>query len=101
MHAQNFIIDQCSDRQTIKAVSEDLPQFDAMSALALIVETVDPIDRCTLVIASQQEEILWVLYFVGEQEAHCLKRLLSTVDVVTQEQVVGIRWEATILKQSK
>ena len=65
MHAQDLVVDQGRNGQAIKTVCEDLPQLDAMTALALIVKAVDSIDRCTLVISAQQEEILWVLDFVG------------------------------------
>jgi hypothetical protein len=43
------------------------------------------------VVSSEDEEILWVLDLVGEQEADGLHRLLPTVNVVTEEQVVGLR----------
>ena len=40
-------------------------------------------------VTAQNEEILRVLDFIGEQQADGLQGLLSSVDVVTQEQVVG------------
>ena len=49
-------------------------------------------------IASEQEEVLRVLDFVAKKEADCFNGLLSTVNVVTQEQVVSLRREATVLK---
>ena len=39
-------------------------------------------------VTSQQEEVLWVLDLVRQEEAHSLERHLSTVDVVTEEEVV-------------
>ena len=50
-------------------------------------------------ISSEQKEVLRVLDLVSQQEAHSLQRLLSSVDIVTQEEVVGIRREASILKE--
>lgn len=35
--------------------------------------TVNSIDACTFVIATQQEEIFWIFDFVGEKEANGLK----------------------------
>ena len=101
MHAQNLIVDQSCNRQTVKAVSEDLPELDAVPALALIIEAVDPIDRGALVVPTQQEEVLWVLNLVGKQKTDSLQRLLSPVDVVSEEKVVRVRWEPTVLEQSQ
>ena len=99
VHAKNLLIDDGGDGKAVEAVSEGLPEFDVVAALALIIETVDTVDGGALVVASKEEEILRVLDLVGEQEANSLKRLLATVNVVTKEQVVGIRGEATILEE--
>jgi hypothetical protein len=42
------------------------------------------------VVATQQEKVLGVLDFVGKEETDHLERLLSAIDIVTQEQVVGL-----------
>ena len=52
-------------------------------------------------VTSEQEEVLWVLDLVAEKEANRLDRLFPTVDVVTEEEVVRFRWEASILEDSK
>lgn len=101
MTAEDLLIDDGGNRQTIEAVCESLPQFNVESAFALIVEAVDAVDGSTLVVAPQQEEILWVFDLVGQQQADGLKRLLPSVYVVPQKQVVGFRGEASILKQSQ
>lgn len=51
MHGENLLVDDGCDWQAIEAVCECLPQFDVISPLAFVVEAVDPIDRCTLVVA--------------------------------------------------
>ena len=38
-------------------------------------------------------------YLVCQQQTYCLKALLATVHIVAEEQVVGLRREATILKE--
>lgn len=50
-------------------------------------------------IASQKEEILRVLDLVGQQQTDGLQGLLASVHIVTQEQVVALWGEATILEQ--
>ena len=72
-----------------------------MTSLALVIEAVDAVDGGALVIASQQEEVLWVLDLVGEEEADRLERLLSTVDVVSKEEIVRVGREPAILKQAE
>jgi len=53
MHAQNFIVDQRCDGQTIKAVCEYLPEFDRVSSLTFVVKTINTIDTSALVISSK------------------------------------------------
>lgn len=52
-------------------------------------------------IAAQQEEVLRVFDLVGEQQTDRLQRLLSSVDVVAQEEVVSLGREAAVLKQTQ
>lgn len=67
--------------------------------LTLIVEPIDTVDGSTLMVAPEQEKVLWVFDLVGQQEADGLQGLFPSVHVVTQEKVVCLRREATILKQ--
>ena len=60
-HSAHLLIHQCSDRQTVEAVCENLPQPHIVTPLALIVESVYPVDRCALVVPTKQEKILWIL----------------------------------------
>ena len=50
-------------------------------------------------ISTQQEKVFWVFDLVGEKQADCLQRLLPSVHVVAQEQVVALRGEASIFKE--
>ena len=52
-------------------------------------------------ITPKQKEILWVFDLVSQQETDGLQRLSSSIHVVSKEQVVGLRWESSILKQSE
>ena len=69
--------------------------------LTLVVETVDPVNRGALVVSSEQKEILWVFDFVSEEETDGLEGLFASVDVVAQEEVVGVWGEAAVLKESE
>ena len=72
MHAENFLVDEGGDGEAIEDVAKDAPESDRVPAFAFVVETVDSIDLCTFVIASQKEEVLGILNFVAEKKANCL-----------------------------
>jgi len=72
MHAQNFFVYQSADWQAIKDIREDLPEFDRVSAFALVVETVYSVDLSTLVIASKEKEVFRVLYLIAEKKSDSL-----------------------------
>lgn len=50
-------------------------------------------------VAPEQEEVLGVFDLVGEHEADGLDGLFSAVDVVAQEEVVGLPGEAGVLEE--
>lgn len=101
MHGENLFIDDGGDWQAVEAVGERLPQLNVVAPLALVVETIDTVDGCALVVAAENEEVLWVLDFVGQEQADGLKGLLATVNIVTEEEVVGLWWEAAVLEESE
>ena len=68
-------------------------------ALTLVIEAIDAVDGGTLVVAPEQEEVLRVFDLVGQQQADGLQRLLPSVHIVTQKQIVGLGGEAAILKE--
>lgn len=72
MHGEDLLVDDGGNGQAVEAVGERLPQLDVVTALALIVETVDAVDGCALVVAAEDEEVLRVLDLVGQKEANSL-----------------------------
>jgi hypothetical protein len=101
VHGEDLLVDDGSDREAVEAVGEGLPQLDVVPSLALIIEAVDPVDGGALVVTAQDEEVLGVLDLVGQQQADGLERLLASVDVVAQEEVVCFWWEAAIFEQAE
>ena len=85
MHGKDLLVNDCCDRQTIEAVGKCFPQFDVVASLALIVETVNTVDRSTFMISSENEEILRVLDFVRKKQAYRLQGLFSTVNIISEE----------------
>ena len=50
-------------------------------------------------VASQNKNLLWIFNFEGKQQANCLDALPSPVDIVPQEQIVGLRRQSAILEE--
>lgn len=73
MHRENFLVNDCCNRQAVEAIGECLPQLDIIPSLAFIVEPIYAVDRCTLVVPSQDEEVLWILDLVREKQADGFK----------------------------
>ena len=73
MHAKNFLINQSGNWQAVETVGESLPQLDVVTALALIIEAIDSVDRGAFVVTSKKKEILRVLNFVSEKKTDSLK----------------------------
>lgn len=101
VHGENLLINDRRNWQTVEAVGESLPKLDVVSSLALVVETIDTIDRGTLVVAAQNEEVLGVLDLVRQEQADGFERLLATIHVVTKKEVVGFRGKSTVFEQTK
>jgi len=85
MHADDLVIDDCGARQTVERVTKCLPELHTETTTALVIEAVYPVDACTLMVPSKNEEVLWVLDFVCEEKTDNLKRLLSTINIVAKE----------------
>ena len=100
VHGENFLVNDSGDGQAVEAVGKRLPQLDVEAALALVVEAVDAVDARAFVVAAQNEEVFGVLDLIRQQQADGLERLLATVDVVAEEEVVGLGREAAVFEQA-
>ena len=96
MHAKNLLVDDGSDGHAVEAVREGLPTLDVVPPLAFVTEPVDFVDRCALVVTTKQEKVFRELNFECKEQADGFQRLLAAVDVVPEEQVVGIGGKSTI-----
>lgn len=65
MHAEDLLVNNSGHWEAVEAVCEGFPKLNVISSLALVIETVDSINRRALVIASQYEKVLRVLDLVG------------------------------------
>ena len=101
VHAEDLFVDDRSRREAVEAVREGLPELDSEASLALVVESVDAVDRSTLVVAAQNKKVLGILDLVGQQQADRFETLLSAINVVTKKNVVGLGRETTVLKETQ
>lgn len=67
MHCEDLLVDDCRNGQAVEAICKGLPQLDVISSLALVVETIDSVDRSAFMVATQDEEVLGIFDLVGEQ----------------------------------
>lgn len=101
VHREDLLVNDGCDGQAVEAVRKCLPQFDVVTTLAFVVETIDTVDGGALVVSAQDKEVLGVFDLVCQQQANGLERLLATVHVVTKEQVVCLRREATVFEETQ
>ena len=101
MHAEDLIINESSDGHAVEDILEFLPDSNGIATLALIIEAVYTIDLTTFVVTSQHEEVLLELGFVGEEQDNGLEGVLSSVNVVTKEQIVRLGREAAVLEETE
>ena len=67
--------------------------------LTFIIESIYSVDACTLVVPSKKKEVLWILDLVRQQQADGFKRLLPTVHVVPEEEIVGLWRKTSVFKK--
>jgi len=89
MTAKDFVLDQSCYGHAIEDVLESFPYLDVESSFAFIVKPVNSVETGDFMVASEQEEIAWVLDFVTEKKDDCLETFGSSIHVISQEQIVG------------
>lgn len=101
VHGKDLFVNNGSDGQAIETVRKCFPELDVVPSLALVVKAVNAIDRRALVVATQDEKVLRILDLVCEQQADCLERLLASIHVVAQEEVVCLWWKSSIFEETE
>lgn len=52
-------------------------------------------------VTAEDEEVFRIFNLICQEQADGLKGLLASVDVISEEEIVCFRWEASILKQAE
>lgn len=100
MHGEDLLVDNGGNGQAVEAIGKSLPELDVVATLALIVKSVDTVDRGAFVVTAENEEVFGIFDLVRKQQADGLEGLLATVDVVTKEEVVRLGRETTVLEKT-
>ena len=91
VETKDAVLDECRERKVVKEVREELPDVGrAILSDALVVKSVDLGDLSALVVASQNVNPVRISDFPTNQHGHRLDAVISSVDVVPHEEVVGI-----------
>lgn len=101
MHAENFVVDQCSDWGLFENADKFLEQPTVLLVLLCegdfglalpfkqgFVEAIDVGETMALVVAAEEEEILRVLHLEREKQKHGLNLHRATTLIVAEEEVV-------------
>jgi len=101
MDTEYFIVDQSSNWETIEALNKFFPQFKTIPSFALIVKSINSINTSAFMVSSQQEKVFRVLNFISEHQTNNLKVLLTSVNIVSKEEIIAFWWESSNFKYSK
>ena len=100
MQTKDLILNDCSQWQVVKQVSQVLPNIGvAILAKTLIVKAVHLSDLATLVVSTQDCDAVFKSNFQTNQQSDCLNWVVPAIYVVTHKKIVGVRWAATNLEQ--
>ena len=92
VHAKDAVLHQRSHREVVEQVREVFPHVRvAIFAQALVIETVHLRNLSALVVATGESDAPRVANLKCDQERHTLEGVVTTIDVVTHEQIVCVR----------
>ena len=106
MHTKDTFVNTCRGWQNIKDQSKLFPDLRPILAIksssALLIEAIHSINLLTLMISPQHEKVVWMLDFECQHQAYGFKALLSSINVVTNKEVlVSVAWKSNDVKKSK
>ena len=102
MNSEYFIINNSGNRQKIENIRIHLPHFRIpILALALGIKSISLSDLPCLMIASNQAYTIRVPQFQKHQQSNSFYTVSSSVYIITQKQVVGVRYVSSNFKKLK
>ena len=89
VHTHDFFVNESYEWHMIEAIIELLPQFDQVPPLNFVEKSINSRNSLTLMVSSQNNYLLWISYFQGEEEAYDLTALFSSIYIITHEEVLS------------
>lgn len=75
-------------------------RWEEGSDRTFVVETINTIYTGAFMVAAEDEEVFGVLDLVRKKEANGLEGLFPSVDIVTEEEVIGFWGESAVLEEA-
>jgi hypothetical protein len=101
MNAEDAIVNEGSKREVIENLVQHLPDARiSVVAVALGPEAVELVDGTTFVVSTQHGHSVRVESLVTEQELNDLDAVGSTVDEISQKQVLSLGQRSTYMSNS-
>ena len=92
MKAENTVLNHSCKGKVIKESGEVLPHICvSIFSQALIIETIHLGNLLAFVVSTKDGNTIWVTNFEANKESHSLNGVVTTINVVSHEEVVGIR----------
>ena len=66
-----------------------------------VIEAINSVDASAFVVTTEDEKVFGIFDFVGEEETYGFERLLATVYIITEEQIVCFGRESAVFKESE
>jgi len=100
MQTEQLTLHGGGQREEVEKVGQKLPDVSvSVFPEALVVKAIDLCDLPRLVVPSEDGYAVLVPHFKGEEQRHALNAVVSSVDVVPQEQEVRVREPAPDLEK--
>lgn len=90
MSPENLPFHNSGEWDVVEQISQHFPDIGVLVlTLALICKPIIASDASRLVISPEQSQPVLVPHLKGEQQAHRFDGIVTTIDIVSEEEIVG------------
>ena len=96
MDTEDLVVDQTANGHVAVQLADICP-YDLVAVFsdALVVESVISVDLEVLVVSSLENDLIWVLDLVTQQQLDRLDGVATSVDVVSEEDVLCVLYTSS------